>query len=118
MVMLCGLIVQLGHGYHHFQFGLYLTDLFADRLVTFWILCVVALLIHTIVNNKYLGHFRDGAVLRRRHRAAADEFSGLSVSFGTIPAVTYSDMNGYGPFARPLSGFTCIGGLRRYCWPS
>ena len=52
MVMVCGLIVQVAQGYHHFEFGLYLTSLVGDRLVAFWILCVVALLVHTIVNHK------------------------------------------------------------------
>ena len=57
MVMVSGLIVQFSHGYHHFEFGLYLSTLFGPRLVGFWILCVIAFLVHTIVNNKYLGHF-------------------------------------------------------------
>ena len=57
MVMACGIFVQVLHGYHHFEFGLYLTDLFGHRLIAFWILCAIAMLVHTIVNHKYLGHF-------------------------------------------------------------
>ena len=86
MVMVCGIIVQLTHGYHHFQFGLYLTDLFANRLIAFWILCVVAMLVHTIVNHKYLGHFVMVLVLRCGHRAAPDESAGLSLPSRAIAA--------------------------------
>ncbi len=111
MVMLCGLVVQLGHGYHHFQFGLYLTDLFADRLVTYWVLCVVALLIHTIVNNKYLGHFLMVLYFVVGIALPQMNFQDYLYRLGQSPAVTYSDMNGYGPFARPLLAFHVYWGI-------
>ncbi len=111
MVMLCGLIVQVGHGYHHFQFGLYLTDLFANRLITYWILCVVALLIHTIVNNKYLGHFLMVLYFVVGIALPQMNFQDYLYRLGQSPAVTYSDMNGYGPFARPLLAFHLYWGL-------
>ena len=57
VIMAAGLIVQITHGYHHFEFGLYFTDLFAIRLFQYWMICVLAFFIHTLVNQKYLGHF-------------------------------------------------------------
>ena len=105
MVMACGLLVQIGHGYHRFEFGLYLTDLFAHRLISYWILCVIALLVHTIVNHKYLGHFVMvlyfviGIVLPQMN------LQDYLYRIGQTPPVVYSDMNGYGPFAQPLFWF-------------
>jgi ABC-2 type transport system permease protein len=110
-VLICGLLVQVSHGYHHFEVGLYFTDLFAHRLVTFWILCVIALLVHTIVNNKYLGHFVmvlyfvTGIVLPQIN------FQDYLYRLGESPAVVYSDMNGYGPYARPLLWFHLYWGI-------
>src|SRR5579862_9503705 len=105
MVMVCGLIVQIGAGYHHYELGLYFTDLFANRLVAFWILCTVAMLVHTIVNHKYLGHFVMvlyfvvGIVMPQMN------LQDYLYRVGQSPTVTYSDMNGYGPYARPLFWF-------------
>ncbi len=97
-----GLIVQLWHGYHRFQFGLYFTDLFGVRLVQFWILCVLAMLIHTIVDNKYLGHFVMVLYFIATIAAPGMGLQNYLYRFGQSPPYTYSDMNGYGPFAAPL----------------
>src|SRR5205807_2140443 len=57
MSMAASLVVQLVFGYHHFEFGLYFKELVLVQLTGYWILCVLALLMHTIVNQKYIGHF-------------------------------------------------------------
>jgi len=49
-----GLVVQIAQGYHRFEFSLYLRELFLNRLTQLWILCVLAIFVHTLVNNKYL----------------------------------------------------------------
>jgi len=102
VTMGAGLIVQILHDYRRFQFGLYFTDLFGVRLVQFWILCVLALLVHTIINNKYVGHF-----VMVLYFIATIALPGMGLQnylyrFGQSPPYTYSDMNGYGPFAAPL----------------
>jgi ABC-2 type transport system permease protein len=111
MVMVCGLVVQLGHGYHRFEIGLYLTDLFGHRLVTFWILCVIAMLVHTVVNHKYLGHF-----VMVMYFVAAIALPLMNVQdylyrLGESPRVIYSDINGYGPYASPLFWFQLYWGI-------
>jgi hypothetical protein len=57
VIWAAGLIVQIAHGYHQFELGVYFKELFGIRLIQFWILCAFALLVQTIVNHKYLGHF-------------------------------------------------------------
>lgn len=102
VTMASGLIVQIYHGYYRFQFGLYFTDLFGIRLIQFWILCVLALLIHTIVNNKYLGHFVMVLYFIATIVAPNLGAQNFLYRFGQAPPYTYSDMNGYGPFAASL----------------
>jgi hypothetical protein len=111
MVMVSGLIVQISHGYHRFEFGLYLSDLFGPRLVAFWILCVIAFLVHTIVNNKYLGHFV--MVLYFIVSIALPQLSLQDYLYrlGQSPQAIYSDMNGYGPFAAPMFWFHMYWGI-------
>ena len=111
MVMVSGLIVQISHAYHRFEFGLYLTNLLGPRLVTFWILCVIAFLVHTIVNHKYLGHFVmvlyfvAGIVMPQMN------LQDYLYRLGFQPQVIYSDMNGYGPFAAPTFWFHLYWGI-------
>ena len=57
LILAAGLVVQIAQGYYHFEFGLYFRELFLNRLTALWILCVLAMFVQTIVNNKYLGHF-------------------------------------------------------------
>ena len=105
MVMVCGLVVQLSHGYHHFEFDLYLTDLFGHRLIAFWILCVIAFLVHTIVNHKYLGHLIMVLYFVAAIALPQMNFQNYLYLLGESPVPVYSDMNGYGPYGAPLFWF-------------
>jgi hypothetical protein len=111
MVMFSGLIVQLSHGYHHFEFGLYLSTLLGPRLVGFWILCVIAFLVHTVVNNKYLGHFVMVLYFVVSIALPQMNFQDYLYRLGQSPQTTYSDMNGYGPFAAPTFWFHLYWGI-------
>jgi hypothetical protein len=111
LIMVCGLIVQTAHGYHHYEFGLYLKDLLTNRLIGFWILCVVAMLVHTIVNHKYLGHFVMVLYFIVGIAMPQMNLQDYLYRLGQSPAVIYSDMNGYGPFAQPLNWFHLYWGL-------
>lgn len=106
MVMACGIFVQILHGYHRFQIGLYLTDLFGRRLIAFWILCVIAMVVHTVVNHKYLGHFVMVLYFVMMFLVFPQtNFRDYLYRLGDSPRVVFSDMNGYGPFAAPLLWF-------------
>jgi hypothetical protein len=105
MVMVCGLAVQLAHGYHRFEFGLYFSDLFGRYLVAFWILCAIAFLVHTIVNHKYLGHFVMVLYFVAMIALPQMNFQDYLYRVGEAPRSVYSDMNGYGPYAKPLFWF-------------
>jgi ABC-type transport system involved in multi-copper enzyme maturation permease subunit len=103
--MAAGMIVQVAHGYYHFEFGLYLVDLFGVRLPAYWILCVLALFVHTLVNQKYFGHF-----VMVLYFVSTLALSGIGLQhylyhYGQSPPYIYSDMNGYGPFRAPLFWF-------------
>ncbi len=112
LVMVCGIIVQILHGYHHFEIGLYLSDLLCYRLIFFWILCAIAMLVHTIVNNKYLGHFVMVIYFVALFLVLPQtNYRDYLYLVGESPRVIFSDMNGYGPFAAPMFWFHLYWGI-------
>ena len=101
-----GILIQALQGYYHFEPGLYLRAVFGMRLADFLILAALAMTIHVVVNHKYLGHilvilaFLTPTILQSlslvRHHL---------LLYNTQPQWSYSDMNGFGPFAEPFVWF-------------
>jgi ABC-2 type transport system permease protein len=110
-IMLAGLTVQIAQGYFHFEFGLYFRELLLNRLTELWILCVLAIFVQTVVNNKYLGHFVMVLYIVATIALPPAGFQDYLYRFGQTPAVTYSDMNGYGPFLAQLVWFRLYWGI-------
>ncbi len=111
LILASGVAVQVAQGFHHFQFGLYFRELFLNRLTALWILCVLAMFIQTIVNNKYLGHFVMVLYIVATLSLPPAGFQDYLYRFGQTPQVTYSDINGYGPFLQPLIWFRLYWGV-------
>src|SRR5580692_1210108 len=110
-IMLAGLTVQIAQGYYHFQLGLYARELFLNRLTELWILCVLAMFVQTVVNNKYLGHFVMVLYIVATIALPPAGFQDYLYRFGQTPSVTYSDMNGYGSFMAALVWFRLYWGV-------
>ena len=105
LILTAGLVVQIAQGYYHFELGLYVRELLLNRLIGLWTLCVLAMFVQTIANNKYLGHF---VMVLYIIATLALPLAGLQdflYRYGQTPQATYSDINGYGPFLQPLVWF-------------
>ncbi|MDB4968043.1 MAG: hypothetical protein JWN44_3732 [Myxococcales bacterium] len=105
LVALCGITIQLIHGYTHLELGLYFRDLFCIRMLDFCYLCVMAMLVHVLVDNKYLGHF---IMVLYYIVTIALPFVGVEHNlaiYGSTPEYAYSDMNGYGHYLAPVVWF-------------
>ncbi|PYP92129.1 MAG: hypothetical protein DMG65_04820 [Candidatus Angelobacter sp. Gp1-AA117] len=112
LVTAAGVFVQIAHHYYHFEFGLYFTELYLNRLLILWVICALAIFIHTIVNQKYLGHF----LLVLYYLVVLFVLPNTPLQhymfrFGQLPAYTYSDMNGYGSFVKPLVWYHVYWGI-------
>ena len=118
LILAAGMVVQIAQGYYHFELGLYFRELFLNRLIGLWILCVLAMFIQTIVNNKYLGHFVMVLYIIATLALPPAGFQDFLYRFGQTPQVTYSDINGYGPTYSRWSGSGSTGRLPRCCWRS
>jgi len=111
VIMAAGVVVQASHGYYRFEFGLYFTNLFGIVLIRLWILCSLAMLVHTIINNKYLGHFVMVLYLIASLAMGPLGLEDYLYRYGQAPNFIYSDMNRFGPYAKPLFCFELYWGF-------
>ena len=105
VVMLCGILVQLFHGYTKLELDQYLFRLFTLQLPFYWCLAALAFTIHVVANNKYFGHFVVVLFWVGTFVGAAFGYDHHLYRFGDAPNVIYSDMNRYGHFLGPVRWF-------------
>src|SRR5690606_18134557 len=105
VLMFAGIATQASKGYYRFEIDQYVTTLFGFYLADFVLLSVLIVLIHVLVNHKYVGHLI--AVLYFAASLFASQL-GLEhnlLLYGSHSGLVYSDMNRYGPFVEPLLWF-------------
>ena len=98
VLMLTGLGIQTVKGYHHYEIGLYLKWLFGLQLIGYWLVCVLALAVQSIVNQKYLGHFVMIVYFLALSFSDVLGFEHNLYKYAVDGDFKYSDMNGFGPF--------------------
>lgn len=97
--MLVGIIAQALHGYFRFELDVYVISLLVFDLLKFGYLIVVSMLFHYLINNRYIAYFAFVAfVVLNAFLWSALKTNSNMLMFGSIPTITYSDMNGFGPF--------------------
>jgi ABC-type transport system involved in multi-copper enzyme maturation permease subunit len=102
MLMVVGLStlgVQTLKGYHHYEFPLYAQVLLGVVWPTTVQLTVLALLVHTLVNNKYVGHMVMIVFYVLTAVLSAWGFERVLYQYGQPPEFIYSDMNRFGHYA-------------------
>ena len=109
VLVLCmgaGLVTQVLMGYTKFDLRQYVIEFFVIDLLRFLPIIVLSMLVHTLVNNKYVAFFAVVAILIANAYiwAPLDVQSNL-VQFNASPNHTYSDMNGYGPYVTTFAWF-------------
>ncbi len=102
-VVLASMLIQLSLGYSKIQPFLYFKSVLVLNQSYFWMLILLGIFIHVLVNHKSLGFFVFIIFLVINIFG----FSGLQINhhlleFGSAPDYTYSDMNGFGPFKSSL----------------
>ena len=103
VMMVAGIVTQSIHGYYHYEIPLYLQALYGFRFPDMVMFATVAMLIHTVVNHKYVGHLLVVVILIGL--TVLPPMMGLERGlylFSYDPGAMYSDMNGWGPFVQPF----------------
>ena len=102
VVILCGVVVQTILGYHHYEIPVYLKEMYLIALPQVLTFILLALVIHTLVSNKFVGHallIGFFILIPILYRYGIENRLYL---VGEITPYTYSDMNGYGHFVPAL----------------
>jgi ABC-2 type transport system permease protein len=103
LVMVAGLATQVLSGFYDFELLLYFEKLFLVSLPRFFILATLAIFIHAVVDNKYVGHFVMVLYLLVSIALPLVGFEDPLFRFASSVDARYSAMNGFGHFAVPIA---------------
>ncbi|GAA4371525.1 ABC transporter permease/M1 family aminopeptidase [Hymenobacter koreensis] len=105
VVMVCGLLLQTFKGYFNYELDVYLKELFGFRLIGMLLMCVLAMLVQVLSNNKYIGHFIMVVYYLANIFAGQLGLEHNLMLYNNAPGTPYSAMNGYGHFILPFFAF-------------
>jgi ABC-type transport system involved in multi-copper enzyme maturation permease subunit len=101
-----GVVSQLASGYSRLQLDVYIKELLVIDLARMCFLAVLALLMHAVAPNKYIGYFLFIiALVVNSFLWGLLRIDSLLPRFGRIPPHTYSDMFEFAPYATGLTAF-------------
>lgn len=94
-----GMVTQILHGFRDLRPEVYAVQLLVLDATKFLSLIILSVCVHSLVNNRYLGYFVFIVIIVANAFVwqALDVSSNLLI-YGATPNLTYSDMNGFGPF--------------------
>ena len=104
--MAAGMAAQTLLGHHDLELGLYLTILFGLQLPEYLLFAVLALVIHVVVDQKYVGHL--AAILAYAFVAVLAGRLGIEhdlIVYGTGPAWSYTEIRGFAGSVGPWLWF-------------
>lgn len=96
-LMLSGMVAQVAMEYRDFEIGLYLKVLLGLQLPEYVLFALLALVIHVVVDEKYIGHLV--AVMAYVFIAALAGMLGIEhplLVYGASPGWTYTPLTGFG----------------------
>jgi ABC-2 type transport system permease protein len=100
-----GMLIQALMGWYDFQPGLYVKVLFGMQLVDYVLFALLALVVHVLVDQKYVGHLVVLSLYAFMAFAPTLGIGSNLLVFGSDPGWSYSDMRGFGPFLVPWAWF-------------
>lgn len=100
------MLVQVLKGYSNFELPLYLRFLYLTEFPSLIELTLLAFFVHTLINNKYVGHFVMLVLFVGLPVLVNLGFEHRLAQFGRTPGFTYSDMNGFGNYVPKIAWYT------------
>jgi hypothetical protein len=105
LLMIGCMLIQAEMGYYSFQPGLYIRALLGLSLIQHLLFAALALSLHVIINQKYVGYLAVIGVYALIETAASIGIESHLLIYATSPEWTYSDMRGFGPSLIPWMWF-------------
>src|SRR5688572_22080374 len=98
LMMAAGMLIQVLLGHFDFEIGLYARILFGLQLTDYLLFTLLALVVHALVNHKYVGHLVLVIAYAFMVFGPALGVGHNLLIFGSDSGWTYSDMRGFEPF--------------------
>ena len=98
-------MLQAVRGYHRYEPLVYLKLLFGIKLVDYVLLAALAMTVHVIVNNKYIGHLVVVLYFASTMVSGLIGLQNQMLIYGSDPGWTWTDLNGLSPFVEGLVWF-------------
>ena len=105
LLMAGGILMQLGLKYDKLEMGLYLQVLFGLQLVDYLLFALLALVVHVVVNQKYISYLVLLLVFIFMAFPSTFKVEHSMLIFGRDPGWWYTDMRGFGPTLGPWLWF-------------
>lgn len=102
---MAGVIGQAVLGYQHFEIGVYAKALLGLQLADYLLFALLALAVHTVVNQKHLGTLAALALYALIAFAPLLGIEHKLLVFGASPGWSYSDIQGFGASLPPWLAF-------------
>jgi ABC-2 type transport system permease protein len=101
-----GVFLQAVQGYYRFELDVYVKEILVIDFIN--LLCIAAwcLFMHNIIPNKYAAHTVIVGTFILTSILFNFGFQNPLYQIWTLPTYTYSDMNGFGHFVKPILWFT------------
>jgi ABC-2 type transport system permease protein len=110
-----GIFVQLAlYRYTHLELDVYLAAVFGVKLLGWWAIAVVVLLLQAAAPNMYAGYAMSAVVIGAGSIVPLGRAGGLFRA-GFAPPYVYSDMNGFGHFGPALLWYRTYWALVSVC---
>jgi ABC-2 type transport system permease protein len=100
-----GMLAQVILGYQDLEIGLYLIILFGLQLPEYLLFALLALVVHVLVDQKYIGHLAAIIVYVFIALASLLGIEHNLLIYGAGPGWSYSEMSGFGPSLGPWLWF-------------
>jgi ABC-2 type transport system permease protein len=100
-----GILIQIMMGYDNFEIGVYVKALFGLQMVNYILFALLVLVVHVLLNQKYLGHMISLAVLLFLGFSSKFGIEHKLLVYGSDTGWSYSDMRGFDPFIGPWLWF-------------
>ena len=97
-IIIMGIIIQSVQGYYNFEIGLYIKELYGIQFIGLFIWSLLALSIHTVFKNYFIGFFILLLVSIGQNFLGSVGIEQMMFKFNQASPTPYSDMNGYGHF--------------------
>ena len=97
-IIIMGIIIQSVQGYYNFEIGLYIKELYGIQFIGLFIWSLLALSIHTVFKNYFIGFFILLLVSIGQNFLGSVGIEQIMFKFNQASPTPYSDMNGYGHF--------------------